>query len=85
MAFNYESLKDILVCPQSKAPLVLEGSRLISVDPETRLSYEIRDGIPIMLVDEAGEVAQDEWSAVMQRHGRDPQTGELVEGGQTTE
>jgi len=76
MTFDYEALKDILVCPQSKKPLVLEGTRLISVDPETRLHYEIRDGIPIMLVDEAGEMPLDEWAAVMQKHGRDPQTGE---------
>ncbi len=84
MAFNYDALKDILVCPQSKALLVLEGNRLISVDPETRLSYEIRDGIPIMLVDEAGEVPLEEWAAVMQKHGRDPKTGESLQAGETT-
>lgn len=79
MTFNYDALKDILVCPQSKKPLVLEGSRLISVDPETRLNYEIRDGIPIMLVDEAGEMPLEEWADIMQKHGRDPQTGETVD------
>lgn len=79
MTFDFEALKDILVCPQSRSPLVFEGDRLVSVDPETRLSYPVRDDIPIMLVDEATPLAEDEWKQVMLRHGRDPLTGEVSE------
>jgi uncharacterized protein YbaR (Trm112 family) len=75
MAFNFEALKDILVCPQSKAELVLEDDRLVSTDPDTRLSYEIRDGIPIMLIEEAHTLDVQQWAAIMQKHGRDAQTG----------
>ncbi len=78
MSFNYESLKEMLVCPKSKASLVLDGDRLVSVDPQTRLCYEIRDDIPVMLIEEARELPLDEWRAIMQKHGRDAETGESV-------
>jgi uncharacterized protein YbaR (Trm112 family) len=79
--FNFESVKDILVCPQSRAPLVHEGQSLVSTDPGTRLAYAIRDDIPIMLVDEARELPVDEWAAVMSRQGRDPKTGQPLSAG----
>lgn len=47
---------EILVCPKTKAPLVQSGDWLYSTDPETRLRYPIRDGIPIMLIEEAETV-----------------------------
>ena len=75
MTFDIESALSLVVCPQSHAPFVHEAGTLVSTDPETRLRYEIRDGIPILLVDEAQEVPQDEWAATMKNHGRDPQTG----------
>ena len=75
MAFDFSTLEDVLVCPKSKARLVLEGESLVSTDPETRLRYEIRDDIPIMLIDEAVELPRDQWQAIMQRHGRDPASG----------
>lgn len=78
MAFDLDALRDILVCPQSKAALVREGESLVSVDPESRLKYEIREGIPIMLVDEAVALTPEEWGEIMRRHGRDPVTGDLA-------
>lgn len=47
------SLLDLLVCPLSRVPLVLEGDWLYSTDRTTRRKYPIRDGIPVMLVDES--------------------------------
>ena len=76
MAFDFDLLKEQLVCPLSHAALVLEESSLVSCDPEKRLRYEIRDDIPIMLVDEAEEVPAEEWASIMERNGRDPQTGQ---------
>lgn len=87
MAFDFEAIKDILVCPKSRSALVHDGDRLVNVDPECRLSYAICDEIPIMLVDEATELGEGEWQAVMHRHDRDPRTGELLlqpSGGQET-
>ena len=41
----------ILACPVEKAPVVLQGDRLVCTQCGRR--YPIRDGIPVMLVDEA--------------------------------
>lgn len=64
------SLLDILVCPLSKAPLLLDGESLVSTDGETRRRYRIDDGIPVMLIDESEELEREQWKEIMQRHGR---------------
>ncbi len=71
MAFELEALKGILVCPLSKSALVREESALVCIDRACRRKYEIRDDIPIMLVDESVELDVGEWSAIMRKHGRD--------------
>jgi uncharacterized protein YbaR (Trm112 family) len=50
-----QDLLDILVCPVCKKPLVLKGKDegQILKCGECRRAYPIRDGIPILLVDEA--------------------------------
>jgi hypothetical protein len=48
-----QALLDILVCPACKAKVRLEGDRLICQKPGCGLRYPIRDGIPVMLIDEA--------------------------------
>lgn len=78
MSFDPQNLQDIIACPKTKAKLVCEGEFLVSVDPATRLKYPIQDGIPVMLIDEAIEVPQEEWADIMKRHNRNPETGELV-------
>lgn len=72
MAFDFDALADIMVCPQSHARLVRDGDRLVSTDSQTRLAYAIRDEIPILLVDEAATLEPSEWQALMQKHGIDP-------------
>ena len=46
-------LLEILVCPLTKAPLIYDRAAQELVSVEAGLAYPIRDGIPIMLVDEA--------------------------------
>ena len=46
-------LLEILVCPLTKGPLTYDAQRQELVSEKARLAYPIRDGIPIMLVDEA--------------------------------
>jgi uncharacterized protein YbaR (Trm112 family) len=46
-------LLEILVCPVTKGPLTYDRERQELVSPQARLAYPIRDGIPIMLPDEA--------------------------------
>lgn len=77
MSFDPKILDNLLQCTRSKSKLVHDGDRLICSDPQCRLQFAIRDNIPVMLVDEAQQLASPEWSRVMQKHGRDPQTGDL--------
>jgi uncharacterized protein YbaR (Trm112 family) len=53
-------LLEILVCPLTKAPLRYDREAQELVSDEAGLAYPIRDGIPIMLVDEARMLRDDE-------------------------
>ena len=49
-------LLEILVCPLTKGPLQYDRENQEPVSRNAKLAYPIRDGIPIMLVDEAREL-----------------------------
>ena len=83
MTFDFPALENILICPETRTPLVHDGERLVCVDPNRRLGYPIVDEIPVMLVDEATELPTDEWRTVMQQNGRDADTGEKAADGST--
>lgn len=53
-------LLDILVCPLKKVPLRYDKTAQELISDQAGLAYPIRDGIPIMLVDEARKLADDE-------------------------
>lgn len=53
-------LLEILVCPICKGPLVYKKDSLELICKGDRLAYPIRDDIPVMLEDEARELAADE-------------------------
>jgi uncharacterized protein YbaR (Trm112 family) len=46
-------LLEILVCPVTKGPLTYDRAAAELISAKARLAYPIRDGIPIMLPDEA--------------------------------
>ncbi len=46
-------LLDILVCPLTKQPLRYDAERQELISPAAQLAYPIRDGIPVMLIDQA--------------------------------
>jgi len=46
-------LLEILVCPVTKGPLEYDAARQELISRSAKLAYPIRDGIPIMLADEA--------------------------------
>ncbi len=52
-------LLEILVCPLTKGPLRYDSSAQELISDQARLAYPIRDGIPIMLVDEARPLDAD--------------------------
>ena len=53
-------LLEILVCPQTKGPLVYDREKSELLSKKTGLAYPIRDGVPIMLIDEARALDDDE-------------------------
>jgi uncharacterized protein YbaR (Trm112 family) len=46
-------LLEILVCPLTKTPLIFNRESMELISQQAGLAYPIRDGIPIMLPDEA--------------------------------
>jgi uncharacterized protein YbaR (Trm112 family) len=46
-------LLEVLVCPLTKGPLVYDRANSELISERAGLAFPIRDGIPIMLVDEA--------------------------------
>jgi len=53
-------LLEILVCPLTKGPLRYDAERQELISDKARLAYPIRDGIPIMLVEEARSLDEPE-------------------------
>ncbi|MGF1476421.1 MAG: Trm112 family protein [Geminicoccaceae bacterium] len=49
-------LLDLLVCPLTKKPLAYDRERQELISEAAGLAYPIRDGIPVMLVEEAREL-----------------------------
>lgn len=55
-----KKLLDLLVCPLTKGPLIYDRDKHELMSKAARLAYPIRDGIPVMLEDEARELSDEE-------------------------
>ena len=64
-----EELLRILVCPADRGPLVLVDDTIdqLLYNPRLRRAYRIEDNIPVLLVDEAVEVGDDEHARLIAR------------------
>jgi uncharacterized protein len=60
-------LLEILVCPRTKTSLVYDEARQELISRAARLAFPIRDGIPIMLEEEARQLDDDELRALGRR------------------
>jgi uncharacterized protein YbaR (Trm112 family) len=49
-------LIDVLACPEDKGPLLYFADEDLLYNPRLHRSYPVRDGIPVMLIDEATAV-----------------------------
>lgn len=58
-------LLEILACPEDKGPLLYFADESSLYNPRLHRRYAIRDDIPIMLIDEAESVADDEHDRLM--------------------
>lgn len=57
-------LLDILVDPVTKGPLIYDKSKQELISRASRLAYPVRDGIPVMLPEEAREMSNEEIEAL---------------------
>ncbi|MFD1121932.1 Trm112 family protein [Methylophilus flavus] len=55
-------LLEILVCPVTKGPLVYDKQKQELISKSARLAYPVRDGIPVMLEDEARRLEEHEYT-----------------------
>lgn len=62
-----KKLLDILVCPVTKGPLIYDKEHQELVSKSARLAYPVRDGIPIMLEDEARPLSEEEVEALRKK------------------
>jgi len=53
-------LLEILVCPVTKGPLTYDRQKQELVSRSARLAYPVRDGIPVMLEEEARRLTPEE-------------------------
>ncbi|MEX0768261.1 MAG: Trm112 family protein [Microthrixaceae bacterium] len=53
-------LLEILACPQDKGPLLYFADEQLLFNPRLNQSYPVRDGIPVMLIDQASAVDKAE-------------------------
>lgn len=59
-----KKLLDILACPLCKSTLIYEQAQQELLCKADGLAFPVRDGIPVMLEDEARELSQDEIDAL---------------------
>jgi uncharacterized protein YbaR (Trm112 family) len=60
-------LIEVLACPVDKEPLLWFPSEDVLYNPRLRRSYAVRDGVPVLLVDESTEVGDAEHERLMKK------------------
>jgi uncharacterized protein len=60
-----QQLLEILACPDDKGPLLYFADEDALYNPRLKRRYAVRDDIPIMLIDEAEAVSDDEHERLM--------------------
>ena len=58
-------LLSILACPQDKGPLYFVANEHMLYNPRLHRSYAVRDGIPVMLINEATTVSDADHQRIM--------------------
>ncbi|MGC1513597.1 MAG: Trm112 family protein [Acidimicrobiales bacterium] len=59
------ALLEILACPEDKGPLYYIESEASLYNPRLKRRYEVRENIPVMLIDEAVTLDEDEHARIM--------------------
>jgi len=53
-------LLEVLICPMTRSPLTYDRAKGELISKSARLAYPVRNGVPIMLVEEARVLGDDE-------------------------
>ncbi len=67
-------LLEILACPDCLSPVFLVGESIQCSNPDCRRQYMIRDGIPVMLIDESKVLEPVEFEEAKKRRDQDPKS-----------
>lgn len=62
-------LLELLVCPVTKGPLDYDREKNELISRSARLAYPVRDGIPVMLENEARAISEEELDKLPKRTG----------------
>ena len=73
-----QKLLDILACPQDKGPLLYFANEGVLYNPRLRRKYEVKDDIPIMLIEEASSADDAEHARFMTKAETDGITPTFV-------
>lgn len=65
MPISDAQLLEILACPEDKGPLLYFADEDLLYNPRLQRKYSIRDGIPVMLIDEAETASASEHKRLM--------------------
>jgi len=65
-----DKLLEVLVCPESKAELLVDKDSLVSTDEKSRRRYPVKNGIPVMLIKESEVLDLEKWKEIMNSHGK---------------
>ena len=63
--FDLGRLEDPIACPECHAKLVVVDQSLVCTGRECRLSFPVREGIPLLLVDEAETLDEPDWQTTV--------------------
>ena len=62
-----KKLLEVLVCPNSKTKLIFDETKQELVSTASGLAYPVRDGIPVMLEEEARQITLEEKESYKKR------------------
>lgn len=76
-------LVEVLACPVDKGPLLWFADEDVLYNPRLHKRYDVRDGVPVLLVDEATDVDDAEHERLVAKAATDgvPETGSAGSGG----
>ena len=76
-------LVEVLACPVDKGPLLWFADEDVLYNPRLHKRYDVRDGVPVLLVDEATDVDEAEHERLVAKAAADgvPETGSAGSGG----